>query len=121
MNTLIILLFIPFFVGILLALSPIIALTPLGQFSKDTEKLSSYECGFTPIASQTRGNITIAFYIVAILYLVFDLEIALLIPIISEYSNISLINYSAVIIFILILTVGFIYELASDAINWSKI
>lgn len=121
MGTIVILIFVPVLVGLLLIISPIIGLSPLGQYAKYNDKISSYECGFTAVPGQTRSNLTITFYIVAILYLVFDLEIALLIPVVSNFYALSSISYSVVILFIIILTVGFVYELGSGAINWSNI
>ena len=74
MNSLLILfIFIPILVVILLALNLLLAV-----HRPDTEKLSPYECGFTPIYGQTRSQFSVHFYIVAILFLVFDLEILLL-------------------------------------------
>lgn len=121
MGTVVILIFVPVLVSILLILSPLLSFTPLGKFRGYYDKISSYECGFTSIPGQNRAPMTIAFYIVSILYLVFDLEIALLIPIVPSLSNLGLAAYTPVLLFIIILTIGFVFEISSGAINWSKI
>ncbi|RYE14505.1 MAG: NADH-quinone oxidoreductase subunit A [Rickettsiales bacterium] len=82
MGTVVIFIFAPVLVGILLALNPLISLSPLSRSRGYGDKVSSYECGFSNLSGQTRAPVTISFYIVAILYLIFDLEIALMIPII---------------------------------------
>lgn len=121
MGTVVILMFVPLLVGILLALNPIISLTPLSRARAYGDKVSPYECGFSNLSGQTRAPLTIAFYIVAILYLVFDLEIALLIPLVPSLDSLGIQSYWTASLFILILTVGFIYELGTGAINWSNI
>lgn len=76
MNTLLILfIFVPVLTVILLALNILFAV-----HVPDSEKLSSYECGFSPIHGQTRSPFSIQFYMVGILFLVFDLEVALIYP-----------------------------------------
>ena len=117
MNLLILFLFIPCLVGILLSINPLIAAQPKQYYS---EKVSAYECGFSPILGQGRAPITISFYLVGILYLVFDLEVAFLVPLVASLSYISLIGYSLALIFILILTAGFVFEISSGAINWAS-
>lgn len=77
MNTLLILfIFVPILTFILLALNLIFAI-----HRPDSEKVTSYECGFSPIHGQTRSPFSVQFYIVGILFLVFDLELVLLYPI----------------------------------------
>jgi NADH:ubiquinone oxidoreductase subunit 3 (subunit A) len=114
-----ILIFVPILTLILLILSPLINVSPIGgrTINSYADKISSYECGFTAVPGQNRNTLTIAFYIVAILYLVFDLEIALMIPIVPSFQQLGAGAYSAIVIFILILTVGFVYEINSGAIN----
>ena len=117
MNALLMLfLFIPILVVILLALNIILAV-----HRPDTEKLSPYECGFTPIYGQTRSQFSVHFYIVAILFLVFDLEILLIYPGAVTLSNIETFGYTIIMIFFAILTIGFIFEIGSGVISLSRI
>jgi len=75
----------------------------------DFEKLSSYECGFNPFGD-ARNKFEIRFYLVAILFIIFDLEVTFLFPFVVAISNISLFGIFTMIFFIFILAVGFIYE-----------
>ena len=81
------------------------------------EKLTSYECGFSPVYGQTRSTFQIHFYIVAMLFLVFDLEILLLFPIALTLYNVSIFGFSIAIIFFIVLTIGFVLEIGSGAIS----
>ncbi len=102
---------IPIIAAILLILNILLAV-----HKPDSEKISPFECGFTSY-SQTRSPFSISFYLVGLLFLIFDLEIALLYPyIVSTQTNTSY-GFSIVIIFLIILTVGFIYEFAKGALN----
>ena len=75
----------------------------------DPEKLSAYECGFEPF-QDSRMEFDVRFYLVAILFIIFDLEIAFLFPWAISLGNIGLLGFSSMMIFLFILTVGFIYE-----------
>jgi NADH-ubiquinone oxidoreductase chain 3 len=86
----------------------------------DSEKLSPYECGFTPIEGQTRAPFSIHFYIVAILFLVFDLEILLLYPIGVTLLEVTPYGFVFVLIFFTILTVGFIFEFVKGLLNFPE-
>ena len=108
--------FVPILVAILLAINPLIS--PKQFYS---EKISAYECGFSPLLGQGRAPITIAFYLVGILYLIFDLEVAFLVPLVSALSYVSLSGYTVGMIFILVLTAGFIFEISSGAISWASL
>ena len=83
----------------------------------DPEKLSAYECGFEPF-EDSRGEFDVRFYLVAILFIIFDLEIAFLFPWAISLGNIGLLGFSLMMIFLLILTVGFIYEWKKGALDW---
>lgn len=112
MNTLLILfIVVPALALILLALNLLIAV-----HRRDEAKLDPYECGFSPVYGQTRTQFSIHFYIVAMLFLVFDLEILLLFPIASTLSVVSTYGFSISIIFFIILTIGFVLEIGSGAI-----
>ena len=83
----------------------------------DPEKLSPYECGFEPF-EDSRMKFEVRFYLVAILFIIFDLEIAFLFPWAISLGNIGLLGYSSMMIFLSILTVGFIYEWKKGALDW---
>ena len=83
----------------------------------DPEKLSAYECGFEPF-NDSRMEFDIRFYLVAILFIIFDLEIAFLFPWAISLGNIGLLGFVSMMIFLFILTVGFIYEWKKGALDW---
>jgi len=80
-------------------------------------KLSSYECGFLPF-DDARGAFNIEFYLVGILFVIFDLEIVFLFPLCVCIDLITGIGQVVVIIFLIILTVGFIYEWLKGGLDW---
>jgi NADH-quinone oxidoreductase subunit A len=84
----------------------------------DSEKLSAYECGFEPFTS-TRIRFDVTFSIIAILYLIFDLEIVILIPWVVCAPKIGVFGYCSVLIFLLLLMIGFIFEWFRGALNWT--
>ena len=83
----------------------------------DPEKLSAYECGFEPF-NDSRMEFDVRFYLVAILFIIFDLEIAFLFPWAISLGNIGLLGFISMMIFLFILTVGFIYEWKKGALDW---
>ena len=83
----------------------------------DPEKLSAYECGFEPF-NDSRMEFDVRFYLVAILFIIFDLEIAFLFPWAISLGNIGLLGFCSMMIFLFILTVGFIYEWKKGALDW---
>ena len=83
----------------------------------DPEKLSAYECGFEPF-NDSRMEFDVRFYLVAILFIIFDLEIAFLFPWAVSLGNIGLLGFCSMMIFLFILTVGFIYEWKKGALDW---
>ena len=83
----------------------------------DPEKLSAYECGFEPF-SDSRMEFDVRFYLVAILFIIFDLEIAFLFPWAVSLGNIGILGFSSMMIFLFILTIGFIYEWKKGALDW---
>ncbi len=86
--------------------------------SKDYEKFSAYECGFEPIHSNARLKFDILYWIIGILYLIFDLELIFIFPLATIlYSQNSLISQIVYLIFIIQLSVGFIYEWKKGALN----
>ena len=83
----------------------------------DQEKLSAYECGFNPF-DDARSTFDIRFYLVAILFLIFDLEISFLFPWSVVLNNISSYGFYTMICFLIVLTIGFIYEWYKGALEW---
>ncbi len=95
--------------------------TSLGRYfsrhHSDRDKLSPYECGFEPF-EDTRTRFDVRYYLVAILFIVFDLEIAFLFPWAVALTKIGLFGLIAMGIFLAILTVGFVYEWKKGALEW---
>ena len=83
----------------------------------DPEKLSAYECGFEPFGD-SRMEFDVRFYLVAILFIIFDLEIAFLFPWAISLGNLGPLGYWSMMVFLLILTIGFIYEWKKGALDW---
>ena len=81
----------------------------LAPKNPDPEKLSSYECGFEPF-NDSRMEFDVRFYLVAILFIIFDLEIAFLFPWAISLGKIGFLGFISMMIFLFILTVGFVYE-----------
>ena len=113
MNNLIFLfIFVPILAIVLLALNYLLA-----SHKPDEAKVSQYECGFNAIEGQTRNTFQIHFYIVGLLFLVFDLEILLLMPIGVTLYQVSTFGFSVAILFFVVLTIGFVLEIGSGAIS----
>ena len=83
----------------------------------DPEKLSAYECGFEAF-SDSRMEFDVRFYLVAILFIIFDLEIAFLFPWAITLGSIGFLGFISMMIFLFILTVGFVYEWKKGALDW---
>ena len=83
----------------------------------DPEKLSAYECGFEAF-SDSRMEFDVRFYLVAILFIIFDLEIAFLFPWAISLGNLGSLGFWSMMIFLLVLTIGFIYEWKIGALDW---
>ena len=83
----------------------------------DPEKLSAYECGFEAFGD-SRMEFDVRFYLVAILFIIFDLEIAFLFPWAISLGNLGPLGFWSMMIFLLILTIGFIYEWKKGALDW---
>lgn len=111
-NLLFLFIFVPILAIALLALNVLLAV-----HHPDEAKVSAYECGFSPVYGQTRSTFQIQFYIVAMLFLIFDLEILLLFPIAVTLYQVSTFGFSIAIIFFIVLTIGFVLEIGSGAIR----
>ena len=83
----------------------------------DPEKLSAYECGFEPF-EDSRMEFDVRFYLVAILFIIFDLEIAFLFPWAISLGGIGLTGFWSMMVFLGVLTIGFIYEWKKGALEW---
>ena len=81
------------------------------------EKLSSYECGFEPF-DDARRKFDVRFYLVAILFIIFDLEVAFLFPWAVSLGDIGMFGFLSMLGFLAVLTVGFIYEWCKGALEW---
>ncbi len=108
---------------IFLALSAIIGLALLvAPFiiafkNPDPEKLSAYECGFEPF-NDARMKFDARFYLVAILFIIFDLEVAFLFPWAVAFKDVGWFGFWSMMIFLAVLTIGFIYEWRKGALEW---
>ena len=83
----------------------------------DPEKLSAYECGFEAF-SDSRMEFDVRFYLVAILFIIFDLEIAFLFPWAISLGNLGPLGFWSMMIFLFVLTIGFVYEWKKGALDW---
>jgi len=95
----------------------VIASLVLARQKPDAEKLSPYECGFPPF-DDARARFDVRFYLVAILFIIFDLEVAFLFPWAVSLAHIGLFGFFSMIVFLAVLTVGFIYEWKKGALEW---
>ncbi len=104
-------------VGLSLGAVMILAGSLLGPSRPDSEKLSPYECGFEAF-EDSRMKFDVRYYLVAILFIIFDLEIAFLFPWAVVLDQIGLFGFLAMMVFLAILVVGFIYEWKKGALEW---
>jgi NADH-quinone oxidoreductase subunit A len=105
------------FIAIALSFGFILANFLAAPSNPDPEKLSAYECGFAAF-DDSRIEFDVRFYLVAILFIIFDLEIAFLFPWAISLGNIGALGFWSMIIFLSVLTVGFIYEWKKGALEW---
>ena len=109
----------PIFMGLATVLALVMAGIPLlvAPRRPDSEKLSAYECGFEAF-DDSRGRFDVRFYLVAILFIIFDLEIAFLFPWAVVLDEIGYFGFMAMMLFLGVLVVGFIYEWKKGALEW---
>src|SRR6266851_2696515 len=107
------------FLGIALGLSLVIVLASyiVARQRPDSEKLSPYECGFEPF-DDARSKFDVRYYLVAILFIIFDLEVAFLFPWAVTLGAIGMFGFWSMIVFLAVLTVGFVYEWKKGALEW---
>jgi NADH-quinone oxidoreductase subunit A len=89
----------------------------IAKQNPNSEKLSPFECGFPPF-DDARGKFDVRFYLVAILFIIFDLEVAFLFPWAVALGDIGLFGFWSMMLFLGVLTVGFIYEWRKGALEW---
>ena len=104
-------------IALLLSLGFVVLNFAFSPKNPDPEKLSAYECGFEPF-NDSRMEFDIRFYLVAILFIIFDLEIAFLFPWAITLGNIGIFGFFSMMLFLFILTIGFIYEWKKGALDW---
>ena len=104
-------------VGLAVGVGPMVLGKLLGPSRPDSEKLSPYECGFEAF-EDARMKFDVRYYLVAILFILFDLEIAFLFPWAVVINDIGLPGFLAMMLFLGILVVGFVYEWMKGALEW---
>jgi len=104
-------------VAIAIGVAPMVLGKLLGPSRPDPEKLSPYECGFEAF-EDARMKFDVRYYLVAILFILFDLEIAFLFPWAVVINDIGFAGFLAMMVFLGILTVGFVYEWMKGALEW---
>ena len=107
------------FLGIAVGLSAVIVAASyiIARQRPDSEKVSAYECGFEAF-DDARSQFDVRFYLVAILFIIFDLEVAFLFPWAVALGDIGVFGFWSMMIFLAILTIGFIYEWKKGALEW---
>jgi len=100
-------------IGLALAVAPFL----VAYKAPDAEKLSAYECGFNAF-DDSRMKFDVRFYLVAILFIIFDLEVAFLFPWAVSFGALGWLGFFSMMLFLGILTVGFIYEWKKGALEW---
>jgi NADH-quinone oxidoreductase subunit A len=104
-------------IGIAVGVVPVVLGWLIAPNNPDSEKLSPYECGFEAF-EDARMRFDVRYYLVAILFILFDLEIAFLFPWAIVLEEIGLFGFVSMLIFLAILVVGFIYEWKKGALEW---
>ena len=104
-------------VGLVVGLGPLILGKLVSPHKPDSEKNSPYECGFEAF-EDARMKFDVRYYLVAILFILFDLEIAFLFPWAVVLQEIGLAGFLAMLLFLAVLVVGFIYEWVKGALEW---
>jgi NADH-quinone oxidoreductase subunit A len=107
------------FLAVALAIGAALLVSPflLAYQNPDPEKLSAYECGFNAF-DDARMKFDVRFYLVAILFIIFDLEVAFLFPWAVAFKQVGLFGFWSMMAFLGVLTVGFVYEWRKGALEW---
>lgn len=107
------------FIGVALVIGLALLISPflVAYQSPDPEKLSAYECGFNAF-DDARMKFDVRFYLVAILFIIFDLEVAFLFPWAITFGSLGSLGFWSMMIFLGVLTIGFVYEWRKGALEW---
>ncbi|HEY2186181.1 MAG TPA: NADH-quinone oxidoreductase subunit A [Xanthobacteraceae bacterium] len=107
------------FIGIALVIGLALLIAPfiVAYRQPDPEKLSAYECGFNAF-DDARMRFDVRFYLVAILFIIFDLEVSFLFPWAVAFKQLGLLGFWSMMVFLAVLTIGFIYEWKKGALEW---
>jgi NADH-quinone oxidoreductase subunit A len=107
------------FIGVAMALGLALLIAPflVAYKSPDPEKLSAYECGFNAF-DDARMKFDVRFYLVAILFIIFDLEVTFLFPWAIVYGQLGVYGFWSMMVFLGVLTIGFAYEWQKGALEW---
>jgi len=107
------------FLAIAVAISGVMVVASmiLARQRPDSEKLSAYECGFEPFGD-ARARFDVRYYLVAILFIIFDLEVAFLFPWAVTLGRIGVFGFWSMVVFLAVLTIGFVYEWKKGALEW---
>jgi len=108
------------FLGLAIALGAILVLAAVivAVRNPDPEKVSAYECGFNAF-DDARMKFDVRFYLVSILFIIFDLEVAFLFPWAVAFKDLSMVGFWSMMVFLGVLTIGFAYEWKKGALEWS--
>jgi len=107
------------FLGLAIALGLVLLLAAavVAVYNPDPEKISAYECGFNSF-DDARMKFDVRYYLVAILFIIFDLEVAFLFPWAVSFQHIGLFGFWSMMVFLAVLTIGFAYEWRKGALEW---
>ena len=107
------------FLGIATAISAVMVAASylVAEQKPDSEKVAAFECGFDAF-TDARSRFDVRFYLVAILFIIFDLEVAFLFPWAISLGDIGMYGFWSMVVFLAILTVGFVYEWRKGALEW---
>jgi NADH-quinone oxidoreductase subunit A len=107
------------FIGIAVVIGLVLLIAPfiVAYKQPDPEKLSAYECGFNAF-DDARMRFDVRFYLVAILFIIFDLEVAFLFPWAVAFKQLGVFGFWSMMVFLAVLTIGFIYEWKKGALEW---
>ena len=104
-------------VAMVIAIALVAAPYLVAYRNPDPEKLSAYECGFNSF-DDARMKFDVRFYLVSILFIIFDLEVAFLFPWAVSFGEIGMLGFWSMMVFLFVLTIGFIYEWKKGALEW---
>lgn len=104
-------------IGIAIGIAPLVLGRILAPYKPNAEKLTPYECGFDAF-DDARSKFDVRFYLVSILFIIFDLEVAFLLPWATVIDQINWLGFAAMLFFLVLLVAGFAYEWQKGALEW---